>query len=241
MARSDDTFILQPFLERLLCSSELSSEECELVLGLPARQASFEARRDIVRMGDERNHSILVLDGVVGRFMQNVRGERQLTALHLAGEMADLDAVVRPGIMYGLEALSSATIAQVPHDALRAAARRHSAIAEAFWRESATDVINLSRWALHLGRGTARSRLANLLCELAVRMGSVDDPKLEFPLPLTQEQFADATGLTSVHVNRTLKSLREEGIATFKSREVRITNWQKLADMGEFSLAELKR
>jgi CRP-like cAMP-binding protein len=241
MARSDDVSSLKPFLERLLSRSKLSPVECEAILGLPAHERIFEPHRDIGRLGDNRSHSSLVLKGLVGRFMQNSRGDRQLTALHLAGEMADLDGVVRPDIMYGLEALATTTIAQVPHQALRALAQKHSAIAEAFWRESASDVINLSRWALHLGRGAARTRVANLLCEMAVRMGSVDAPELEFSLPLTQDQLSDATGLTAVHVNRTLKSLREEGIVTYRLREVRISNWEALAVEGEFNLSEFNR
>lgn len=239
MARSDHSSIFQPFLERLVSRSELSPEERSAILDLPAKQMSFAAHRDIVRMGDNRSHSSLVMEGVIGRFMQNTQGERQLTALHLPGEMADLDGVVHPDAEYGLQALSGATIAQVPHAALRAAAMRYPAIAEAFWRQSASDLVNVSRWALHLGRSTARTRIANLFCEVAVRLGGAGGPKLEFSLPITQEQLAEATGLTSVHVNRTLKGLRVEGVVNFKLREVQIGNWELLAEAGEFSLAQL--
>jgi DNA-binding Lrp family transcriptional regulator len=56
-----------------------------------------------------------------------------------------------------------------------------------------------------------------------------------FELPMTQEQLADATGLTSVHVNRVLKSLEDEGLITRRRRQVHFENWRALQDVGEFS------
>jgi predicted ArsR family transcriptional regulator len=59
-------------------------------------------------------------------------------------------------------------------------------------------------------------------------------------MPMTQDQLADATGLTPVHVNRTLKSLEAEGLIERASpRAITIGDWRKLADAGDFNSAYL--
>jgi DNA-binding Lrp family transcriptional regulator len=42
---------------------------------------------------------------------------------------------------------------------------------------------------------------------------------------MTQEQLADATGLTPVHVNRTLKALQAEGLIVRNKRKVSFPDW----------------
>ena len=62
---------------------------------------------------------------------------------------------------------------------------------------------------------------------------------LSYELPMTQEQLADATGLTSVHVNRTLMSSGADGLITRTKREVVIGDWDRLAAAGDFDATYL--
>jgi hypothetical protein len=56
-----------------------------------------------------------------------------------------------------------------------------------------------------------------------------------YELPMTQEQLADSTGLTAVHVNRTLKGLEQERLIDRPSpRAICIGDWRKLAKVGDF-------
>jgi CRP-like cAMP-binding protein len=89
---------------------------------------------------------------------------------------------------------------------------------------------------VNVGRRDARSRIAHLLCELALRMdaaGLAEDGAYRFPL--TQEQLADCTGLTPVHTNRVLQSLRQEGLISLTSRSLTVHDWRGLRSVGEFS------
>lgn len=52
---------------------------------------------------------------------------------------------------------------------------------------------------------------------------------------MTQEQLGDAVGLTSVHVNRTLKSLEADGLIERDRRHIRFKDWQRIAEEGDFS------
>nr|WP_302477380.1 helix-turn-helix domain-containing protein [Sphingomonas sp. ID1715] len=81
--------------------------------------------------------------------------------------------------------------------------------------------------------------MAHLLCEMARRYGAPQTAHCTFVMPTTQENLADATGLTSVHVNRTLKVLRDEGVAAIRARTVEIFDWHRLQDIGEFDDAYL--
>jgi CRP-like cAMP-binding protein len=90
-------------------------------------------------------------------------------------------------------------------------------------------------WVVNVGRRDSRARIAHLLCELAWRLrtiGRSDGDTYEFPL--TQEQLADATGLTSVHTNRTLQSLRKDGLIQLTARSLTILDWEGLREVGEF-------
>jgi hypothetical protein len=78
--------------------------------------------------------------------------------------------------------------------------------------------------------------IAHLLCEFSLRLklaGLGQDNDYEFPM--TQEQLGDATGLTPVHVNRTMKALEAEGLINRANpRSIHIGDWTKLADAGDF-------
>ena len=91
-------------------------------------------------------------------------------------------------------------------------------------------------WVVNVGRRNARSRIAHLLCELVLRMrtaGLCNDTTCRFPL--TQEQLADATGLTSVHTNRTLMNLRQAGLIELRPSRLTVLDWHGLAEVGDFN------
>jgi len=98
--------VLQPFLTRLLLRSSLSAEEQATVLDLPIRVERIPANVDFVRLGERLGHACLVIDGLVGRFEQTRKGDRQTTALHIPGDMADLHSVVLPKTSWALQALT---------------------------------------------------------------------------------------------------------------------------------------
>ena len=55
-----------------------------------------------------------------------------------------------------------------------------------------------------------------------------------FDFPVTQEQLADATGLTPVHTNRTLQALRRDDLIQLNSGSLRILDWKGLREAGDF-------
>lgn len=226
---------LQPFLDKLVLRSNLGPAERQAILSLPASPAQIQTNRDFVRLGERVHHACFVVAGLVGRFGQNRDGNRQITAVHIPSDMVDLHSVVAPDACSSLQALAVTTILRVPHEALRAAAHRFPAIAEAFWRECVVDAAVLAEWVVNVGRRDAKSRLAHLLCEITCRMDGLNATAgAAIPFPATQLHMADMTGLTSVHVNRSLQALRREGAVDVRSRMIHIHDWELLTQIGDF-------
>jgi CRP-like cAMP-binding protein len=226
---------LSLWLDRLILRSNLSEAERDAILALPGELELIRPNRDFVRLGEQVNRACLVLSGLAGRFGQTRDGERQMTALHIPGDMADLHSVVLPKAATALQSVSETLIYRVPHAEIHKLASRSLALAEAFWRDCMVDAAVLSQWALVNARLSARGRVAHLLCEMASRCskGQCHDHDV-IDWPLTQTTLGDTTGLTPVHVNRTLRALREAGAAHITDKRLHILDWKLLRAIGEF-------
>lgn len=226
---------LSQFVQRLRVLSPLSADDVAALQSLTAHVVRVTANSDIVTPGEDFEFAVLVASGLVGRFHQLADGRRQITAIHLPGDIADLHRVATPKAGSALEALTNAAIVRVPAKELRAVALASPAVTQAFWIYSAIDAAMLQRWATSLARRDAQGRLAHLLCEMGMRIEYAGQgERTEFVLELTQTQIGDALGLTPVHVNRTLKTLRSSGAVQMDGRIYRIPDWDRLAALAEF-------
>lgn len=224
---------LEMFLRRLLRRSVLSAAEQTAIRSLPGRIARIPVGREVIVPGEHTDEACLVVRGLMSRLDVLLDGRRQIVALYIPGEMCDLHSVPVPTSGWGLEALTTSTLLFIPHAALLELTRDAS-LALAFWRDTTVDGSILAKWVANLGRKQAPPRVAHLFCEIGTRMeqaglGSRDN----FALPMTQMQLADVVGLTSVHLNRTLKLLESHGVK-FARKSVRIADWEALAHMAEF-------
>ena len=226
---------LSTFVDRLAMLSPLTSEDMAALKGLEAQPTRVRANGDIVLPGAPFEHVVLVASGLVGKYQQLADGRRQTTAIHIPGEIADLHRVATPKAGSALQALTNAEIVLISARELKALAIASPRITQAFWVYSAIDAAVLSRWAVNLGRREAKARTAHLFCEIGLRMESLGQGmRDDFLLELTQAQLGDALGLTPVHVNRTLKALKEIGVVEVEGRIFRIPDWPRLAAIAEF-------
>ena len=108
------------------------------------------------------------------------------------------------------------------------------------WYDTLVDGAIFREWIANVGRRDARTRIAHLLCEFSLRLEAAGlGNHLEWDLPMTQEQLADCTGLTPVHVNRMLKELDKKGLISRTRRSVTVNDWKALAEAGDFESAYL--
>jgi CRP-like cAMP-binding protein len=182
----------------------------------------------------------LLLDGILCRYKDLRNGQRQITELHVAGDFADLHSFTLKRLDHSVMSLTPCRVATIPHANLTEITERFPHLTRLYWFATNLDAAVHREWELSLGRRTARAKLATLFCELFVRLeivGLVKD--LSYALPLTQSDLGDCTGLTNVHVNRTLKDLRTSELVQFQDGRVTILDWTGLARAGEFDPAYL--
>jgi CRP-like cAMP-binding protein len=128
----------------------------------------------------------------------------------------------------------------ITHEALREICTRYPRIGAALWRETLIDAAIFREWVMNVGQREAYQRMAHVLCELLVRLravGLAEDHACD--LPITQSEFADAMGITTVHVNRVLQQMRADGLIETKGTQVKIPDWDRLKQAGEFDPAYL--
>jgi CRP-like cAMP-binding protein len=188
------------------------SDACGNIRDVPANQ-------DIISEGDRPDQVRLILDGWAARYKVVPDGGRQITAFLIPGDFCDLHVTILKEMDHSITALTPATVASIPHGELEALMKERPALARALWWSTLVDEGVLRAWIVNLGRRRAYESIAHLMCEMHIRMehvGLVEDGR--FDLPVTQEELADALGLTPAHVNRILQRLRTEGLITLKER-----------------------
>ena len=233
---SDLSDILSRMLRRLERRALLQEADRTALLGLPFRTRTLEPQQYIVREGDLTAECCLVLSGFTYRQKTTEEGARQILSIHLQGDFIDLEAALLRQADHNVQALTRCSVAMVPAPAIRKLQLEHPVVAQAMWVDTLIDASIFREWLLNVGRRDAKARVAHLLCEFAKRLelaGLGDEDGFEFPM--TQEQLGDATGLTPVHINRTLKVLDTEGLIQRKRRLIYIPDWRLLRDVAGFS------
>lgn len=197
--------------------------------------------RDLARQGDRPIAVQLLLSGWAYRYKVLKDGSRQIVAYLLPGDICDLHGTMLGELDHSIGLLTDADVVSVPAEEMREVMERHRRIERALWRASLADEATLREWLANIGQRDAFGRTGHHLCELWHKMKSIDlvDDSEEFDLPMTQEELGDSLGLTSVHVNRTIKRLREEGLIALKQRRLTVLDPRRLAAITGFDPAYL--
>ncbi|MGZ8285485.1 MAG: Crp/Fnr family transcriptional regulator [Allosphingosinicella sp.] len=235
MADSDAAEAISGLLLKLRTRDLVSDEEEEVLRASVSEVREYPAGRTIVRTGTTLSASTLLVEGIVCRYKDLSDGQRQIMELHLAGDFVDLHGFLLKQLDHNVGAMTAVRVAQVPHDALRGITETHPHLGRMLWFSTLLDASIHREKILSIGRRSALARIAHLFCELLVRMrmvGLASDSG--YPLPLTQADLADVTGLTSVHVNRMLKKLRDDNLLTFRGGTVSIGDWERLQRVADF-------
>ncbi|MBV9930184.1 MAG: Crp/Fnr family transcriptional regulator [Alphaproteobacteria bacterium] len=223
-------------LRRLESRVKLGEAARAAVLGLPAVRRKLEAQAYLVREGDAPSQCAVLLSGYAIRHKMTGDGGRQIISLHIAGEFLDLQNSLLRVADHNVQMLVRSELAMIPVAALRGLADEHPDVARAMWIETLVDAAIYREWVLNVGRRNSVSRIAHLLCELARRLEAAGlGSGSRFELPMTQEQLADASGLTAVHINRVLQELGRRGLVVRDRRMVEIRDWDGLRAVGDFS------
>ncbi len=234
--------ILAPLVARLSSRAPLSRDDAAALLSLAHLPRSVAPGDFILREGDELAACHVLLSGFAHRHRISAEGMRHIVGIQGAGDILNLPATPPARSEDFIQALTPVQVASIPMEEIAGLTRARPAIANALWTEMMAEMSVFRAWISNMGRRDARGRIAHLFCELVMRSrpeGGSDGCAVT--LPLSQTELADATGMTSVHVNRTLKALEQEGYIVRQRRRITIPDWDRLTALADFRLQQRNR
>jgi len=227
---------LELLLRSLGSHHPLTSEDKVAILALPHRLRHLEAQSYTVREGDRPEHCAILLSGYAFRHKVTGEGHRQILSLNIPGEALDFQNLFSAESDHNVQMLTRGEVAEIPMEAIEQLVMAQPKVARAILVSTLVEASVFREWALNVGQRDSRSRIAHLLCEFAYRLSLHGmAPAGDYELPMTQEQIADATGLTAVHVNRVLKALEAEGLIDRRRRTLNFPDWRRLREVGDFN------
>lgn len=230
-----DSGSANPFLRQLESLVALEPEDIRIAQGLIGPSRAIEARADIVEEGRDHGVCTVLLEGLACRYKALDDGRRQILSLHVPGEILDLHSAMLGRLDYSVATLSRCRVAPIPAETLLEALDRRPNLRQAFWRATLLDGALLRAWLVAVGQRPAHERVAHLFCEVDARLAAAGVAKGDsFDFPITQEELADALGLSVVHVNRVLQRLRRDGLITLRARKLSIHDREALRRLGGF-------
>ncbi|MGZ2411279.1 CRP-like cAMP-binding protein [Sphingomonas sp. F9_3S_D5_B_2] len=211
------------------------SERMQLEELLQYPSESFRRGKTIMPEGKKIDEIHLVLNGLAARSKTLPDGSRQFMAFLVPGDLCDVEVFVLEAMDHDIIAISDTTCLLIPAERMEVLLTQSSNVTRAMWWSTMTDSAVLRESIVNHGSRDARERIAHLFCELLVRyriVGVVSDNTI--PFPMTQEELAEATGLTAVHVNRVLKQLRTDGLIDLENKMLTVLDFPGLQKAGQF-------
>ena len=224
-----------PFVRKLECFAPLSADHRSMVEALTARAVTFDPRKHLVREGDDPLSVNVVMSGWACRSKMLPDGRRQIISLFLPGDMCDPYVFLLGAVGHAIGTLTPCSVAKVPAQSIRDVTASGPRLAEALWWQTLVALEVQREWTVSLGRRNALERLAHLFCEVVARLTAVGVCNgADCDWPLTQLDLADATGLSGVHVNRSIQELRASGLIELRARRLTVVDHVGLTDLAMF-------
>ena len=190
----------------------------------------------VATAGDPVDSVRIILSGWLCRYKTLADGRRQIVNFVLPGDSCDACVYLLSVMDHSIGALTPVTYADIKRPVFEQLLASDRSLEEALWCETMVSSAIQREWTVNIGRRVALERVAHLLCELYERLlpvGMIDGDSCLFPI--TQMDLADATGLSVVHVNRTLQELRGSGLIVLRDRILTINDLKQLKDTALFS------
>jgi CRP-like cAMP-binding protein len=201
---------------------------------------SYPRGTPILSEGEKVDTIHLVLTGLAARSKTLQSGARQFMALLVPGDLCDVEVFVLAGMDHDVVALTETTCVIIPAKVIEGLLTESTTLTKALWWSTMTDSAVLREWIVNHGSRDSLERIAHLMCEMLIRyriIGETTDDSI--PFPLTQEELADATGMTPVHANRMIQQLRADGLIDLKGKVLTILDPQALLKLAKYDSAYL--
>lgn len=229
-----------PLTKKLSAFVALSKKELEVLERLHQRRRTFVAGSDLVHQGQSDQAAYILSAGWVCSYKDQPDGSRQIVDFQIPGDFLGLRSVLLRTSDHSFEPVVRIQAVEVLISDLLDAFEQTPRLAVAILWAASRDEAMVVEHLVGLGRRDADKRMAHFLLELGARLALVGlGNKTGYACPLTQYHLGDALGLSSVHVNRVLRQLREDGLITFRQSQVTFDDYDRLIDFAEFDQAYL--
>jgi len=189
----------------------------------------------LIEEGAELSSLLILCSGMARAVRTLSDGNQQIVAVFVEGDVLNAGEIVFRQSRQSIYALTATVCLSIPLRQLNELMVSRPAIARALWLETAAQAAILQEWMVWLGQHAAQARLAHFLCEVSHRLQLIgSDTRAAFEFPLTQRDLADTLGLSPVHVNRTLQSLRSQGLIDLTRNRLAILDKAGLYAIAEF-------
>lgn len=203
-------------------------------------QQSFSARSIIFEEGKKNKFIYTLLSGwgIIYKTVSN-NGKRQILRFILPGDLIGLQTNTHGYLNHSASTITQSVLCSFPRKEIKPMLKKHPELAIRLLEMDSKDMSLCQNHLIATGRKTAKESIAYVLLELFFRV------KKQIPqhfisktnsikFPITQEDLADAVGLTNIHVNRVMKELMSEKLITCHKRNLSILNERKLSKLAGF-------
>jgi CRP-like cAMP-binding protein len=234
------TSLNSPLALKLGAFVALSTEEMSALDKLHARRKFFPAGRDIVHQGQVNQSAYILASGWVCSYKLLSGGARQIVDFQIPGDFLGLRSVLFRTADHNIEPVTKVEASEVlAVDLLETFSKTPRLATAVLWAASRDEAMVVEH-LVGIGRRDAKERTAHFLLELGARLKLVGLGSAQgYACPLSQYLLADALGLSAVHVNRVLRELREDGLATFQNGQVEIHDLDGLMRLADFDKSYL--
>lgn len=214
----------------------LNEDEIAAIAELSSAPIPYRSGQILVHEGDAADYIYMLTQGMGCRYKLLPSGERQILGYIIPTDLCGIRLGALRRSDHSVALLSDSLLVKVPMWRMLDLLRRFPKVERALALSALLDVAILREWLLNIGQRNAYQKLCHFFCEMSVRLHSVgqvhDDGS--FDMPINQSALADTTGLTCVHVNRTLQRLRHEGLIALRHRRLTILDFDRLATNAGF-------
>jgi CRP/FNR family transcriptional regulator, anaerobic regulatory protein len=214
--------------------------QLDIVQQYRAEQRTVSAKNHLYHQGEKHPNTYTLFSGWVMLYKTLSNGGRQVLRYALPGDFLSFQPDMVGPVNHSAQALTDCTVCVFPRQSLLEMLHKHPELAMRIAWITARDMALGHEYLVSIGRKNARERLAFLFLELFHRM-RMHVPSLgnTIPFPMTQEDVADTIGLTLVHVNRTLRSLRQEGLVKLAHHSLTILDYAALSELAGYNAENL--
>jgi len=236
----EKTQCAQCAIRKLALFKGVKPENLEWTQQVREEQFILKSKRRLFEEGEPPKYAYTLFSGWVALYQTSPDGDRMIHKFALPGDFVGFQCEPNAPSDHSAQALTDVAVCAFPVNQLEQVLKDTPELSSRMMTMHAQNIKLCRKHMMGIGRKTARERLAFLFLELFHRVKNIGDmmPGAEensIAFPISQEDLADATGLTSVHISRTLRDLTEQGLVSIKHRRLTIQNEPALAEIGQFT------